>query len=240
MKHYEKRGPKAVILFHGYTSSAIDVLSLGRFLARQDYTVYMPNLSGHGLEDPEKLLDYGMDDWKKDGEEAYQKLVDDGYENISVFGLSLGGAVATHLMLNKEVTSYGAFSSPLMPNQHTNIRKYFWKWYTEKKKKLGMKEAEIKEDYLEVMERLDKVLTGLNESIKEMSQYYSEVDLPIFLGQGRLDGMLESTETRKLAKEFTKVDVDFHCYKKAPHVITTGRAGQALRKDLLNFLDENV
>lgn len=236
----KKRGPKAVILFHAYTSSALDVVSLGRSLARQDYTVYMPNLSGHGLEDPEKILDYGIEDWKKDGEAAYQKLVNDGYENISVFGLSLGGVVATHLMLNREVKSYGAFSSPLMPDQKTNIRRHFWKWYSIKKKKMGEAEEVINEDYPMVMEKLDQIFSELNNYVIEMAKHYSEVELPIFLGQGRFDGMIESTETEKLAKEFKNAEVDFHCYKKAPHVITTGRAGQALRKDLLAFLEKNV
>lgn len=240
MTHYEQRGPKAIILFHAYTSTPLDVLSLGRALARQDYTVYMPTLSGHGLDDPSELLNYGIADWKKDGEAAYQKLVDDGYEDISVFGLSLGGVVATHLLLNKDLTSYGAFSSPLMPDQKTNIAKHFWQWYQLKKKKLGMTETAIKEDYLEVMEKLDTILKDLNDYIKEMAQHYGEVTLPVFLGQGRLDGMIESTEVRKLVKEFSQAEVDFHCYKKAPHVITTGRAGQALRKDLLAFLEEHV
>ena len=240
MNHYEQAGPKAIILFHAYTSTSMDVLSLGRALARQDYTVYMPTLSGHGLDDPSELLNYGIEDWIKDGEEAYQKLVEDGYENISVFGLSLGGVIATHLMLNKDLTTYGAFSSPLIPDQKTNIAKYFWIWYEMKKKKLGMTEDEINATYPEVMERLDKILRDLNDYITEMAEHYGEVTLPVFLGQGRLDGMIESTEVRKLVEEFTQAEVDFHCYKKAPHVITTGRAGQALRKDLLAFLDEHV
>lgn len=240
MKDYEQNGPKAIILFHAYTSSPLDVVSLGRALSREGYTVYTPTLSGHGLEDPAELLNYGVEDWKKDGEAAYQKLVDDGYENISVFGLSLGGAVATHIMLNKEVQSYGAFSSPLLPDQKTNIRRHFWKWYRIKKKKLGMTDEEVEKDYSYVMEKLDEIMKGLNDYVKEMAPHYSEVKLPVFLGQGRLDEMIESTETRKLVKEFTQADVDFHCYKKAPHVITTGRAGQALKKDLLAFLEENI
>ena len=109
-----------------------------------------------------------------------------------------------------------------------------------KKKKLGMSEEDIKSEYLGVMERLDKILSDLNDYVKEMAKDYGKVSLPIFLGQGRLDGMIESTETRKLAKEFTQAEVEFHCYRKAPHVITTGRAGQALRKDLLAFLEKNL
>ncbi len=240
MKNYEKRGPKAVILFHAYTSTPFDVVSLGRALAREDYTVYMPTFDGHGVEDPRKLLDYGIKDWIKNGEEAYQKLIEDGYENISVFGLSLGGIIATNLMLKHDVKAYGAFSSPLMPNQETKIPQYFWKWYQAKMKKLGATEADVQSDYPEVMKKLETILSDLNDHVIKMAESYADVDLPIFLGQGKLDGMIESTEVRKLKEEFKKVNVDFHCYKKAPHVITTGRAGAALREDLLAFLEENV
>lgn len=240
MTYYEQRGPKAIILFHAYTSSPLDVLSLGRALARENYTVYMPTFDGHGLDNPDEILNYGIDDWIKNGEDAYQKLVDDGYTNISVFGLSLGGIIATDLMLKHDVTTYGAFSSPLMPNQKTNIPSYFWQWYQAKKQKLGFTEIEYIGEKQQVMERIAEVLHGVNNHVIEMAKEYEHVTIPVFLGQGRLDGMIESTEVRKLKKEFKQADVDFHCYQKAPHVITTGRAGVDLRKDLLVFLERNV
>lgn len=240
LTYYEKRGPKAIILFHAYTSSPLDVLSLGRALARKDYTVYMPTFDGHGLENPDEILNYEIKDWIQNGEDAYQKLVDDGYDNISVFGLSLGGIIATDLMLKYDVTTYGAFSSPLMPNQETNIPSYFWKWYQTKKKQLGVSEAEIQSQKTRVFERIEEILRGINQHVIEMAKEYENVTLPVFLGQGRLDGMIESTEVRQLKKEFKQADVDFHCYQKAPHVITTGRAGLDLRKDLIAFLNKNV
>lgn len=240
LTYYEKRDPKAIILFHAYTSSPLDVLGLGRALARKDYTVYMPTFDGHGLDNPDEILNYGINDWIKNGEDAYQKLVNDGYENISVFGLSLGGIIATDLMLKHDVTAYGAFSSPLMPNQKTNIPSYFWQWYKAKKKKMNATETEISSQKNRVLERINEILQEINNHVIEMAKSYGEVSLPIFLGQGRLDGMIESTEVRKLKKEFKQADVDFHCYQKAPHVITTGRAGIDLRKDLLAFLEKNV
>lgn len=240
MTYYEQRGPKAIILFHAYTSTPMDVLSLGRALARENYTVYMPTFAGHGLDNPDDILSYGIDDWIKNGEDAYQKLVNDGYENISVFGLSLGGIIATDLMLKHDVTAYGAFSSPLMPNQGTNIPSYFWQWYQAKKRKMGATEADITSQKDRVLERVNEILKGINDHVISMSKEYGNVNLPIFLGQGKLDGMIESTEVRKLVKEFSQVEVDFHCYQKAPHVITTGRAGTDLRKDLLAFLEKNV
>lgn len=240
MTYYEQRGPKAIILFHAYTSTPMDVLSLGRALAREDYTVYMPTFAGHGLDNPDDILDYGIDDWIQNGEDAYQKLMDDGYEDISVFGLSLGGIIATDLMFKHDVTTYGAFSSPLMPNQATNIPSYFWQWYQTKKRSLGVTEADITSEKDRVLERINEVLKGINDHVIDMAKGYGDVNLPIFLGQGKLDGMIESTEVRKLVKEFKQVDVDFHCYEKAPHVITTGRAGADLRKDLLAFLEKNL
>lgn len=240
LTHYEVRGPKAIILFHAYTSSPVDVLSIGRALAREDYTVYMPTFDGHGVNDPNKILDYRLKDWLQNGEDAYQKLVNDGYENISVFGLSLGGVVATDLMLRHDVTAYGAFSSPLMPNQEINIPSYFWKWYQAKMKNLGATEAEINAKKEYALQATEQVLIDLNEHVTEMAKHYSEVTIPVFLGQGKLDGMIESAEVRKLKKEFKKAEVDFHCYQKAAHVITTGRAGIDLRKDLLAFLEKNV
>lgn len=240
MNYYEKKGPKAIILFHAYTSSPLDVLSLGRALARENYTVYMPTFDGHGLDNPDIILDYGLKDWIQNGEDAYQKLVEDGYENISVFGLSLGGIIATDLMLRHDVTAYGAFSSPLMPNQGTNIPNYFWSWYQAKKEKMGATKEEIKNEKENVFEKVDQILVELNAHVTEMAKEYANVSLPIFLGQGKLDGMIDSTEVRKLKKEFKQVAVDFHCYEKAPHVITTGRAGMDLRKDLLAFLEKNV
>lgn len=240
LTNYEKRGPKAVILFHAYTSSPLDVLSLGRALARENYTVYMPTFDGHGLDNPDEILNYDITDWIKNGEDAYQKLVNDGYENISVFGLSLGGIIATDLMLKHDVTAYGAFSSPLMPNQKTNIANFFWTWYQAKKKKMGATETEIKSQENRVLERMEEILHGINHHVIEMAKGYGNVTIPVFLGQGKLDGMIESTEVRKLKKEFKQADVDFHCYQKAPHVITTGRAGTDLRKDLLAFLEKNV
>lgn len=240
MTHYEIRGPKAIILFHAYTSSPVDVLSIGRALAREDYTVYMPTFDGHGVNDPNKILDYGIEDWLQNGEDAYQKLVQDGYENISVFGLSLGGIVATDLMLRHDVTSYGAFSSPLMPNQKNNIARYFWKWYQARMSTLGASETEIQAQKSRVAAKMEHMLNDLNEHVTEMAKHYAEVTVPVFLGQGNLDGMIESSEVRKLKKEFKKAPVDFHCYEKAAHVITTGRAGVDLRKDLLVFLEKNV
>lgn len=237
---YEKRGSKAVILFHAYTGTPNDVNSVGRALEREDYTVVMPTFDGHDAKDPNDLLEYGINDWIKNGEEVYQTLKDDGFTDISVFGLSLGGVVATHLMLNHEVMSYGVFSSPVMSVSDSNVPENFWVWYRFKMKKLGHEEAEIDAKKEDVMNQLEKVLTEINEYTDEMSKDYSSVELPVFIAQGGEDTMIDPEQAKTFKEALENAEVDFHWYEEAPHVVTTGRVGKELQTDLLAFLEKHA
>lgn len=237
---YEKKGSKAVILFHAYTGTPNDVNSVGRALERENYTVMMPTFDGHGLEDPSELLKYGIKDWIKNGEEAYQTLKKDGYSDISVFGLSLGGVVATHLMLNYDVNSFGVFSSPVMSLEESKVPENFWVWYRFKMKKLGYEEAEIDAKKDQVMNQLEEVLREIDEHTDEMSEKYSQVKLPVFIGQGEKDGMIPAEQSKQFRDALVNAEVDFHWYEDAPHVITTGRVGKELQKDLLAFLEKHA
>jgi len=237
---YNEAGSKAVILFHAYTSTSNDVVSLARALERENYTVMTPTFGGHGAEDPNTILDYGIDDWLKNGEEAIQTLKDGGYTDISVFGLSLGGIIATHLMLNEDVNSYGIFSSPVITNEDSNVPENFWSWYQFKMKKMGASSEEIKQKKPEVMEQVTKRLKEINDYVETMIPKYSDVTLPVFIGQGGQDEMINPEHTKIFKDKLEKAEVDFHWYDEAPHVITVGRVGKQLQKDLLAFLEENA
>lgn len=238
--NYEKKGQKAVILFHAYTGTPNDVGSVSRALQRENYTVLTPTLDGHGLEDPNELLKYGINDWIKNGEEAYQTLVDDGFTDISVFGLSLGGIVATHLMLNKKVKTYGVFSSPVLSSTDSNVPENFWMWYKFKMKKMGHDQNEINTKEAEVMNQLRKILTGINDYTDTLSEKYESVNLPVFIGQGGADEMIKAEQAYEFRDALKNAQIDFHWYEDAPHVITVGRIGKELQKDLLAFLEKNA
>lgn len=233
---YKQNGPKAIILIHAFTGTPTDVSSVGRALERENYTVIMPTLDGHGHDDPDEILKYGIEDWVKNGQEAYQTLVNDGYTDISVFGLSLGGIIATDIMLNNSVNSYGIFSSPVIARFKSNVPENFWMWYKFKKKKLGETEEAIESRKDEVLQKLDKVLTGINEHLLTLEPEYPAIDIPVFIGQGGQDEMINPEIANEFKALLTNATIDFKWYEKAPHVITTGRAGKETQSDLIAFL----
>lgn len=237
---YTQNGPKAVILIHAFTGTPTDVSSVGRALEREDYTVLMPTLDGHGHDDPDEIFNYGINDWVKNGQEAYQTLVNDGYTDISVFGLSLGGIIATDVMLNNTVNSYGTFSSPVIARFKSNVPDNFWMWYKFKKKKLGEAVETTESRKAEVLDKLDKILTGINEHLLTLEPEYPAVDLPVFIGQGGQDEMINPEIANEFRDVLTNAVVDFHWYDNAPHVITTGRAGKETQVDLINFLNKHA
>ena len=53
--------------------------------------------------EPEELITTGPADWWQDVVAAYKQLLDAGYEEIAVAGLSLGGVMALNIALNNPV-----------------------------------------------------------------------------------------------------------------------------------------
>lgn len=193
-------------------------------------------MSGHGTKDPDELFNYGIEDWKKDGEQAYDFLRDKGYTEIAVFGLSLGGIVATHVMLNRPVRAAGTFSSPVINNERNNVPKNFMMWYEGMKQNLGKTREEIAGLKTAAEPQLETLLKGVARFVETMVPQYPDVNIPVFIAQGGDDEMIDPHLSGEYRDALKQASVDFHWYEEAPHVITTGKVGKQLQTDLLSFL----
>lgn len=91
-------GKRAVLLLHAYSGSPNDVRMLARFLEKLDYTIYAPLFTGHGTSDPLDILHEHSEQWWQDSQEAVEFLQSKGFQEIAVFGLSMGGTLATRLL----------------------------------------------------------------------------------------------------------------------------------------------
>lgn len=106
-----EEGKRAVLLLHGFTGNSSDVRQLGRFLQKKGYTSYAPQYEGHAAP-PEEILKSSPHVWFKDVLDGYDYLVDQGYEDIAVAGLSLGGVFALKLSLNRPVKGIVTMCAP--------------------------------------------------------------------------------------------------------------------------------
>ncbi|PRY82631.1 alpha/beta hydrolase [Alkalibacterium olivapovliticus] len=233
---FYESGKRAVLLFHAFTSNPKDMLSLGRALERADYTVYAPVFSGHGTSDPDDLFDYTIEDWVKDGKEALAFLKEKGYEEIAVMGLSLGGIVATHLLLNEEVMGGGIFASPVISDFDTNVPDNFMVWYESMKENEGYARDEIAGLKTTAEVKVRVILDSIHNHVSEMEKEYDSISKKVFIAQGGKDEMINDQSAVAFRDALTNAEVSFHWYEDAPHVLTTGKIGKEVQIDVLTYL----
>lgn len=236
-----EKGPQAVILMHAYSSTPNDVRMLGRALEKDNYTVYAPLFKGHGTPEPEDILDASPKDWVEDAKAAIQFLREKGYKEIAIFGLSLGGVLATKMLVDKEpVLGGGTFCSPVVDfHKGNNVRKEFLTLVQVLKKKAGYSEKEINDRMPEIEKKLENQLNEISELTKSMETHYSEIKQPIFIAQAGQDEMIDPQVSVAFKEALTQAEVvDFHWYENSKHAVTVGVDRKALQADVSNFLKQ--
>ena len=92
---------KAVLIIHGFAGGVYDEEALSIYLELNNFDTYTFTLPGHDRTLFNKVK---KEDWINSCESHLQKLIDNGYKDISVIGHSMGGVLATYLAVHhKEV-----------------------------------------------------------------------------------------------------------------------------------------
>lgn len=234
---FTAQGKTAVLLFHAYSGSPNDVRMLSRALEKENYTVYAPLFSGHGTVEPKEILATDFKQWEEDAENAFKFLVQKGYQEIAVFGLSMGGIFAMNLLTKgyPQIIGGGAFCSPLFKTKNNvpeNFLLYASQVY-ERQKIIGdIKAEKLRELKPLVIKQLEKIeLFG-----EKVSQNLAAVKVPIYLAQGGADEMIDAKTVFKTAAALAQVDVTLAWYAKSGHVITVDSVHQQFEKDVSHFL----
>jgi carboxylesterase len=104
-------GPHAVLLIHGFSGGPAETRVLGERLAAAGHTVAGLRLAGH-TGDPADLLGVGWRAWLAGVEQEYLNLRA-RYEQVSLVGFSLGGALAVLLASKQPVERLALLSMPI-------------------------------------------------------------------------------------------------------------------------------
>ena len=230
---------RAVILFHSFTSDPIDNRTLARAINREGYTVYGPTFSKHDDEKFEAVLEINPRQWFKDGEEAVGIMKNKGYSSIVVAGVSLGGIVATNLVVNhSELKGGGTFCSPMIKGFDTNTPIEFWERFMNEKKKEGLSKEVIDSYQDDITQKVVKVLDGLDLKKEEILPKLGDIRCPMFVAQGGKDQTIDPTQAYDFKEQLKNAKVSFHWYQDGEHLITMGNYRKQLLNDFLLFLEE--
>lgn len=234
---YFKKGPRAVLLFHAFSSTPNDVRKLGRALEREGYTVYAPVFSGHGTKDPEDVLNETADKWYEDAKKALAFLKTEGFQSIAAFGLSMGGIMAVRLLLEESLIGGGTFASPVVPSDINHVPEKFWPQFAYIKEKQGEDPTQISQTIEILKPELREILDGLARFVEKMVPAYPKLEKPVFIGQGGEDEIIDPETAFRFAESLPNTTVDFHWYENGKHALTVGESGNELQQDVLYFLE---
>ncbi|MEK3887887.1 alpha/beta hydrolase [Bacillus sp. FSL K6-3431] len=232
-----KAGKRAVLLLHGFTGNSADVRMLGRFLEKKGYTSHAPHYKGHGVP-PEELVHTGPEDWWQDVMEGYNHLKENGYEEIAVAGLSLGGVFSLKLGYTVPVKGIITMCAPMYIKSEEVMFDGIIDYAREFKKFERKSEEEIEIEMKEFRKTPMKTLQAMQGLIADVRENVDMTYAPLFVVQARHDHMINAKSADIIYEKAESPNKDLKWYEKSGHVITLGPEKETLHEDIYQFLEQ--
>lgn len=236
---YVKKTSRAIILLHAYSGSPNDVRMLARFLEQANYTVYTPMFTGHGTRNPEDILNEEPDQWWQDTQAAIAFLKQEGFQEIAIFGLSMGGLFATRALEEKisGLIGGGAFCSPLLPEK-TNVHENFFRYAQFMLDTFSDDSPEEQQRRLEAIPLLvDTQLENIHTHGRRTYEQLSQMDAPYFIAQAALDEMISPDSVFTVIQKIKSQKFTLQWYPNSGHVVTVGKEHKEFERDVLSFIE---
>ncbi|WYJ99093.1 carboxylesterase [Enterococcus sp. 7F3_DIV0205] len=235
---FTQNGSRAVLLLHAYSGSSNDVRMLSRYLEKENYTVYSPNFSGHATVAPEDILEKSTKDWWEDTIAAVQFLKERGYQEIAVFGLSMGGIFTMSALTNRleGIIGGGFFCSPIFP-VNNNVPENFVLYADKVLKMAGVSLEERSQRMVKIKEASYVQLKDIESFSEQTANNLGQITVPVFMGQAGEDEMIDPLGVYKTAKALSQTRFTLNWYPNSGHVLTIGPDHKQLEQDVLAFLN---
>ncbi|GGG18886.1 carboxylesterase [Lysinibacillus alkalisoli] len=232
-----EKGEKAVLLLHGFTGSTKDIKKLALYLADHGYTVHAPIYSGHGVE-PEALLETTPADWWQDTVKGYQYLIDKGYTQIAVAGISLGGVFSLKVAETFPVKAVVSMCAPISRDDSkglfTRLYHYARLYKSFEKKSKDQIISELHELRITPKDSLDIVADITNQTRQQLSK----INVPTLILQGALDDDLYQKSAPMILETVKAQEKELIWYENSGHIITLDKERDKVNEDVCEFLDQ--
>ena len=235
---YSQTSQVGIVLLHAYSGSVMDVNLLANKLKRHNYSVLCPLFKGHGSHDIDDLFMGNPDVWQMETRRYVEWMNKQGFEDILIFGLSMGGIFATWALSQEELhlSGGGVFNSPVITNGILQIEEPFNQYakfiYQQKH---GGGYDQVKE---KIMNQHRQQIDAINQFKDNLSIHLASIYKPFFIGQSLLDEMIDPSGAKLLAQRLINAHLVYHEYPDNTHVITVNRNRQKFEADLINFIEQ--
>lgn len=230
-------GPRAVLLLHGFTGSSADVRILGRFLEKKGYTSLAPHYKGHGVA-PEQLLTTTPDDWWQDVVDAYEQLQHEGYEEIAVIGLSLGGVFSLKLGLNYPLKGIITMCAPMTMRTLDTMFVGVLEYAEQYKKYEGKSNEEIEAQLTSIRQQGMPGLTKLQQLVNDIRGEVDMIYAPLLVVQATHDEVINPDSANIIYNEAQSHTKYIKWFDESRHVITLDKERDQLHEDIYEFLEQ--
>ncbi len=233
-----QRANTAILLFHGFTATTVEVRPLAEFLHQSGHSVLGPLLPGHGTK-PEEMLPIRYQDWLETAENAYQQLAKE-FPKIVVGGESMGALLALHLAANHPniaaavvfapaIHVAGQWRAPFL----APFIKYQPKYYLPKNSQPAEHDTLPWQGYNVLPVPAAAQFYQLQ---KQVRRELGKVCQPVLIFQGKLDGTIDPLGAETVLKALGSLDKHIIWLERSRHTLLLGPEHQNVFSQTLEFI----
>lgn len=180
----------------------------------------------------------GPEDWWQDVINGYNFLKNQGYEEIAVGGLSLGGVFSLKLGYTVPIKGVFPMCAPMYIKSEEVMFHGILEYAHEYKVREGKSEEQIELEMNEFAKTPMKTLKALQDLIADVRNHVDMIYAPTFVVQARHDKMINTDSANIIYNEVESVMKEIKWYEESGHVITLDKEREQLHEDVYAFLEK--
>lgn len=227
-----------VLMLHGFSGGPYEIEPLAKYIENNtNWIIEKPTFMGHG--DSLSLKGYKAEHWLMDAEIAYRQLAKK-VDEIYIVGFSMGGIIALYLAMRYKVKKLVLLSAAAKYVAHSQLLKDI-RLMAREAMYGQLKENELFNRYKNKIKNVPVSATfQFMKIVRQVKLYMHKIDVPTFIAQGRLDGIVPYATAQLLYDQLPTKEKQIYFSPKGKHHICYSNDCDLWFPKVINFLQGKV
>ncbi len=220
----------AVLLFHGFTATTVEVRQMAKYLNEQGFSVSGKLLPGHGVS-PDELNKTNYGDWISCAEDAYHELAGQ-YKQVFVLGESMGGLLSLWLgATHPEIKGLLLFAPALRIKRlwQSNL---VWPFVT----RMNKKNVDLTTQWQGFNVVPMRAAAQLYQFQNKVNRLLEKVTIPTIIFQGKLDTTIDPISSLKVLEKISSDEKELVWLEESSHCILMDKQMALVSRLSLDFI----